>query len=76
MKVGPKSSLRLFLHRALQLSEKNKFATCSVQRCLEMCENKQTLSVSKDFQQKKVLSVTWKSSTSDVIFREKIVSAV
>ena len=37
----------------VKLAEKNEFANRSVQRCLEMCENKQKPSVSKDFRQKK-----------------------
>ena len=41
-----------------KLDEKNKYATHSVQRSLEMCENKEKPSVSEDFRQK--------SSTSDV----------
>ena len=42
----------------VKLAEKNKYATHSVQRSLEMCENKENPSVSEDFRQK--------SSTSDV----------
>ena len=44
----------------VKLTEKNKFATHLLQRCLEMCKNKQKPSVSEDFRQK--------SSTSDVAF--------
>ena len=36
----------------VKLAEKNKYATHSVQRCLEMCENKQKPSVSEGFRQK------------------------
>ena len=42
----------------VKLAEKNKYATYSVQRSLEMCENKYKPSVSEDFRQKKVLPVT------------------
>ena len=42
----------------VKLAEKNKYTTHSVQRSLEMCENKEKPSVSEDFRQK--------SSTSDV----------
>ena len=35
----------------VKLAEKNKYATHSVQRSLEMCENKQKPSVSEDFYQ-------------------------
>ena len=42
----------------VKLAEKNKYATHSVQRSLEMCENKEKPSASEDFRQK--------SSTSDV----------
>ena len=42
----------------IKLAEKNKYATHSVQRSLEMCENKEKPSVSEDFRQKKVLPVT------------------
>ena len=41
----------------VKLAEKNKYATRSVQRSLEMCENMEKPSVSEDFRQK--------SSTSD-----------
>ena len=37
----------------VKLAEKNKYATHSVQRSLEMCENKEKPSVSEDFRQKK-----------------------
>ena len=37
----------------VKFAEKNEFATRSVQRCLEICENKQKPSVSEDFRQKK-----------------------
>ena len=37
----------------VKLGEKNKYATHSVQRSLEMCENKEKPSVSEDFRQKK-----------------------
>ena len=33
----------------VKLAEKNKYATHSVQRSLEMCENKEKPSVSEDF---------------------------
>ena len=36
----------------VKLAEKNKYATHSVQRSLEMCENKGKPSVSEDFRQK------------------------
>ena len=44
----------------VKLTEKNKFATHLLQRCLEMCENKQKPSVSEDLR-KKVPPVTWPS---------------
>ena len=37
----------------VKLAEKNKYATHSVQRSLEMCENKEKPGVSEDFRQKK-----------------------
>ena len=37
----------------VKLAEKNKYATHSVQRSLEMCENKEKPNVSEDFRQKK-----------------------
>ena len=37
----------------VKLAEKNKYATHSVQRSLEMCENKEKPSISEDFRQKK-----------------------
>ena len=37
----------------VKLAEKNNYATHSVQRSLEMCENKEKPSVSEDFRQKK-----------------------
>ena len=55
---GYSSGQSHFLENNVELAEKNEFATRSVQRCLEMCENKQKPSVSEDFLQK--------SSTSDV----------
>ena len=60
----------------VKLAEKNKYATHSVQRSLEMCENKKKPGVSEDFRQKKVLPVTWKSSTSDAIFRKYFASGL
>ena len=42
----------------VKLAEKNKYATHSVQRSFEMCENKEKSSISEDFRQK--------GSTSDV----------
>ena len=42
-----------FLEINVKLAEKNKYATHSVQRSLEMCENKEKPSVSEDFRQKK-----------------------
>ena len=36
----------------VKLAEKNKYATHSVQRSLEMCENKEKPSISEDFRQK------------------------
>ena len=59
----------------VKLAEKNKHATHSVQRCLEMYKNKQKPSVLKDFQQdfrafpknsNKIFSDAVKS-TSDVV---------
>ena len=47
-----------FLEINIKLAEKNKYATHSVQRSLEICENKEKPSVYEDFWQK--------SSTSDV----------
>ena len=38
MKVGPKSSLRPFLHRALQLQVNNKLVPCNDPR--RLCETK------------------------------------
>ena len=38
-----------FLEIKVKLAEKNKYATHSVQRSLEMCENKEKSSISKDF---------------------------
>ena len=37
----------------VKLAEKSKYVTHSVQRSLEMCENKEKPSVSEDFRQKK-----------------------
>ena len=36
----------------VKLAEKNKYATHSVQRSLDMCENMEKTSVSEDFRQK------------------------
>ena len=47
-----------FSQSNVKLAEKSEFATRSVQRCLEMSENKQNPTVSEDFRQK--------SSTCDV----------
>ena len=68
--MGYSSGQSHFSENNVELAEKNEFATRSVQRCLEMCENKQKPSVFEDFRQKKVLPVTQKSSTSDVVFKK------
>ena len=49
---------KVFSEINVKLAEKNKYATHSVQRSLEMCENKEKPSISEDFDKK--------SSTSDV----------
>ena len=56
---GYSSGQSHFLEINVKLAEKNKYATYSVQRSLEMYENKEKLSVFKDFRQKKI-------STSDI----------
>ena len=55
---GHSSGQSHFSEINIKLAEKNKYATRSIQRSLEMCENKEKPSVSEDFRQK--------SSTSDV----------
>ena len=50
---GYSSGQSHFSETNVRLAEKSEFATRSVQRCLEMCENKQKPSVSEDFRQKK-----------------------
>ena len=55
---GYSSGKSHFSEITVKLAEKNKYATHSVQRSLEMCENEEKPSVSEDFRQK--------SSTSDV----------
>ena len=55
---GYSSGQSYFSEINIKLAEKNKYATHSVLRSLEMCENKEKPSVYEDFRQK--------SSTSDV----------
>ena len=50
---GYSSDQSHFTEINVKLAEKNKYATHSVQRSLEMCENKEKPSVSEDFRQKK-----------------------
>ena len=50
---GHSSGQSHFSEINVKLAEKNKYATHSVQRSLEMCENKEKPSVSEDFRQKK-----------------------
>ena len=50
---GYSSDQSHFSEIKVKLAEKNKYATHSVQRSLEMCKNKEKPSVSEDFRQKK-----------------------
>ena len=53
VKGGYSSDQSHFAEINVKLAEKNKYATHSVQRSLEMCENMEKPSVSEDFRQKK-----------------------
>ena len=49
---GYSSGQSHFSQTNVKLAEKNKYATLSVQRSLEMCENKEKPTVYEDFRQK------------------------